>query len=89
MSREILQRISLEFPEGMKEEVKELMIELYGDSLYIINEHEEDWLLYELSNHEIIEEDFDKLKDICNYIAVTEYECMDMEGFVWEKENTD
>lgn len=88
MSRDIFQRLFLEFDKEDKEEVLELIKKTFGTSFKIIDEDIE---FYNLEDYgkEYLEEDLEELKEICDYISLSEYEYIEDRGFVWEREDDD
>ena len=85
MSREILQRIGLEFPSKFKTEVRTLLEKDFKEDMWIIKENLY-FIIVEVSNSDIDEDSFEDYKKYCTYIGLTEYECYDEGGFIWEKD---
>ncbi len=88
MSREILQRVYLEFDEEDKGEVLELLKKLFEVEYEIYNESENHYNI-EFNNSYYEEKDFKELKEICDNIDLAEYKYCEGEGFIWNKEDKD
>jgi hypothetical protein len=85
MSREVLVSIGLEFPKENKHEVENLIKEKFGGDENI-QKSEEGYINIKLFNWELEESDFEEFKPLCTYIGKSEYECLEEECFIWEKE---
>ncbi len=88
MSREVLQRVYLEFDEDDKDEVLELLKKLFRGEYNLSDEGKEYYTL-EFNSTDYNEEDFKELKEICSYISLSNYEYFEDEGFIWEREEND
>ena len=85
MSRDVMQRIGLEFSKEKKQEVENLIKEQFKGEENI-EKSEDDYISFYVWNWDLSEEDFKQYKEICDYVGMTEFEAIDETCFIWEKE---